>query len=84
MEIDGVGAVETWVETSDVRGPLVSFRGTWVFEADGAVLTSHSTLRFRERGEVEESLVAHGFIVDDVRDAPDRPGKEFVFLARRA
>jgi hypothetical protein len=28
--------------------------------------------------------VAHGYAVDDVRDAPDRPGQEFVFFARRA
>ncbi|MFE2034912.1 hypothetical protein ACFXBB_16935 [Streptomyces scopuliridis] len=25
----------------------------------------------------------HGFVVEDVRDAPDRPGREFVFVARR-
>jgi hypothetical protein len=59
----------------------VSFRGTYVFGSDGAVLTSESTLRFRERAEVEESLV--GFVVDEVREAPDRPGKEFVFVATR-
>jgi hypothetical protein len=66
-----------------VNGPLVTFRNTWVFAADGAVLTSDSTLRFRERSEIEESLVASGYVVEDVRDAPDRPGKEFVFFARR-
>ena len=42
-----------------------------------------STLRFRTRAEVEASLVAAGFAVADVRDAPDRPGRELVFLARR-
>jgi len=47
------------------------------------VLTSDSTLRFRERGEVESSLAAHGYVVEEVRDAPDRPGREFVFFARR-
>jgi hypothetical protein len=47
------------------------------------VLTSDSTLRFRERAEVEAELDAQGFVVDDVRDAPDRPGKELVFVARR-
>jgi hypothetical protein len=51
--------------------------------SDGAVLTSDSTLRFRSRVEVEESLVDAGFVVDEVRDAPDRPGREFVFVARR-
>jgi SAM-dependent methyltransferase len=82
-EIHGVGTVESWVEVADVSGALVTFRGTWVFALDGQVLTSDSTLRFRERDEVEAALVAHGYAVDDVRDAPDRPGREFVFFARR-
>ena len=83
IEIDGVGAVESWVEATEVRLPLVSFRGTCVFASDGAALTSDSTLRFRERHEVEEALAMHGYALDDVRDAPDRPGRELVFLARR-
>ncbi|MEU2674537.1 class I SAM-dependent methyltransferase [Streptomyces sp. NPDC007164] len=82
-EMPGAGAVESWVQLLEVRGPLVTFRGTIEFTADGQVLTVDSTLRFRERREVEAELVAHGFVVDDVRDAPDRPGREFVFLARR-
>ena len=82
-EIAGVGAVESWVQLIDVRWPLVTFRWTYVFAADGQVLTSDSTLRFRERQEVERDLVAHGFAVEEVRDAPDRPGREFVFVARR-
>jgi len=82
-EIREVGRVESWVEMTDVSGPLVSFRGTWVFASDGQVLTSDSTLRFRERDEVEASLIQHGYAVDEVRDAPDRPGRELVFLARR-
>ena len=82
-EIEDVGAVETWVELTAVSGPLVSFRWTCVFASDGEVLTSDSTLRFRERNEVEAALVAHGYVVDEVRGAPDRPGREIVFLARR-
>ncbi len=82
-DIPGVGRVESWVELTDISGPLVSFRGTWVFASDGCVLTSDSTLRFRERDEVEATLVADGYAVDEVRDAPDRPGRELVFLARR-
>ncbi len=81
--IEGVGEVESWVEVTDLNGPLVSFRWTWVFASDGEVLTSDSTLRFRERVEVEAGLVAHGYAVDEVRDAPDRPEREFVFFARR-
>jgi SAM-dependent methyltransferase len=82
-EIPGVGSVESWVRLTGVRLPLVAFRWTYVFAVDGQVLTSDSTLRFRERKEVERDLAAHGFVLEEVRDAPDRPGKEFVFLARR-
>lgn len=82
-EIPAVGQVESWVELVEVSGPLVTFRWTYGFAADGQVLTSDSTLRFRERDEVEQDLIARGYVVDEVRDAPDRPGREFVFLARR-
>ncbi len=82
-EIPRVGRVESWVQLIEVSWPLVTFRWTYRFAVDGQVLTSDSTLRFRERAEVERDLDAHGYVVDDVRDAPDRPGKEFVFLARR-
>uniref|UniRef100_A0AAU2AAB4 Class I SAM-dependent methyltransferase n=1 Tax=Streptomyces sp. NBC_00093 TaxID=2975649 RepID=A0AAU2AAB4_9ACTN len=82
-EIHGVGAVESWVELTGLNGPLVSFRWTFVFAEDGEVLTSDSTLRFRERAEIEAELLAQGYEVRGVRDAPDRPGREFVFLARR-
>ncbi|OUD05091.1 class I SAM-dependent methyltransferase [Streptomyces swartbergensis] len=82
-DVPGVGAVESWVDLLDVSGPLVTFRWTYVFASDGQVLTSDSTLRFREREEVEAELVAQGYAVEGVRDAPDRPGREFVFVARR-
>jgi SAM-dependent methyltransferase len=82
-DVPGVGAVESWVELTGVSGPLVSFRWTYVFAADGQVLTSDSTLRFRGREEAEADLVAQGYVVDDVRDAPDRPGRELVFVAHR-
>ncbi|WP_328930953.1 MULTISPECIES: class I SAM-dependent methyltransferase [unclassified Streptomyces] len=82
-DIPRVGPVETWVQVIEVSRPLVTFRWTYRFAVDGQVLTSDSTLRFRERDEVEQDLDAHGYVVDAVRDAPDRPGKEFVFLARR-
>jgi hypothetical protein len=68
---------------TEIRGDLVSFRSIFVFEVNGEVLTSESTLRFRQRDEVADSLMAAGFVVDDLRDAPDRPGRELVFVARR-
>ncbi|MBU6532597.1 class I SAM-dependent methyltransferase [Streptomyces mayonensis] len=83
VEIPGTGAVESWCRVLDVSGPLVTFRWTYVFAADGAVLTSDSTLRFRERAEVEADLTGQGYEVLEVRGAPDREGREFVFVARR-
>ena len=83
VDVPGVGVVESWVEVTDVRPPLVTFRGTFVFGRDGAVLTSESTLRFRDRAEVTASLANAGYAVADVRDAPDRPGRELVFVATR-
>jgi hypothetical protein len=47
------------------------------------VIRSDSTLVFRHRDEVESSLLARGYRVLDVREAPDRPGREFVFIAER-
>jgi SAM-dependent methyltransferase len=82
--IPGIGPVETWIDLTGVEGSLVSFRTTFVFGSDGAVLTSDSTLRFRGRSELAGSLAAAGLAVEGVRDAPDRPGREFVFIARRA
>ena len=79
-DIPGVGVVETWTDLLEVTPRTVTFQGTFVFASDGEQLTSRSTLRFRSRAEVEESLVKAGFVVDEVRDAPDRPGLEFVFV----
>jgi SAM-dependent methyltransferase len=82
LDVAGGGMVEQRREVTQVSLPFVSFRCTYRFD-DGAVITSDSMLRFRSREEVESSLAAHGYRVVDVRDAPDRPGREFVFIARR-
>ncbi|MDI9930801.1 methyltransferase domain-containing protein [Rhodococcus sp. IEGM 1354] len=81
-EIPGTGRVESWVETTDVSGSSVSFRWTYVFAADSEVLTSDSTLRFRELEEVASDLSRAGFTVREVADAPDRPGREMIFHAQ--
>ena len=65
-------------------GQLVSFTWTFNFLQSGAVVTSDSTLRFRERDEIEASLDEAGLGLLEVREAPDRPGHEFVFIAERA
>ena len=84
LDVPGIWLVERWpLEITEVSLPFVSFRYTYRFASDGVVITSDSTLRFRDRDEVESSLLAGGYRVLDVRDAPDRPGREFVFIAER-
>ena len=79
-EIRGIGAVESWFEVIDVSGPLVTFRATYVFTSDGQVLTSDSTLRFRERHEIEADLVAHGYTPRKSAARPTGPGGNWCSL----
>lgn len=81
--IQGVGKVDSWEQVTNINGPLVTFRSARLFASDGQMLTSDSTLRFRERDEVEAAVTADGYTVEEVRGAPDRPGRELVFFARR-
>jgi SAM-dependent methyltransferase len=74
--------VREQLELLGVNLPYVSFRHTYRFP-DGSEVASDTTLRFRSRAEVEASLVRCGFSVVNVLDAPDRPGKEYVFVARK-
>jgi len=83
VDVEGLGEVEQWNELAKVALPLVRFRTTFHFRATGEVLTSDSTLRFRERAEIEAELQASGYVLHEVRAAPDRPGRELVFFARR-
>ena len=76
---DGRTAVVSYTVT-EVALPLVTFEGSTVIGEE--IMRSTSTLRFRERNELERDLSRHGFNVLDVRDAPDRPGKEMVFLTQ--
>jgi SAM-dependent methyltransferase len=82
-EVEGEGPVESWVQFESVDGEYVRFVGVTVFESDGARVEEQSTLRFRSRDELISSLEHEGFVVDEVRDAPDRPGRELVFIARK-
>jgi SAM-dependent methyltransferase len=84
IEIPGVGPVERWVDVIDLSGQLVSFCWTYRFEEQGETITSDSTLRFRTRQEIEASLAGARLRLLDVRDAPDRPGREHVFVTERA
>jgi len=76
---DGTRSVVSRAVT-EVALPLVTFESELL--VDDERLKSMSTLRFREYDELVHDLAQHGFDVVDVRDAPDRPGKEWVFLAR--
>lgn len=79
-----VGRFETWTEVIDVATPCVTFRHVFRFERDGSEIVSTSTMRFRTLDEITASLDRAGFVVRDVRDAPDRPGLEFVFVTQRS
>ncbi len=79
--VDGVGPVRQRREVLAVSLPFVSFRYTYTFP-DGAEVESVSTLRYRGDAECRRLLSAAGMHVVDVRDAPDRPGLERVYLAR--
>ena len=83
-DVPGVGEVEQRREVTEVALPYVSFRYSYRFARDGLVVTSDSTLRFRSRDEIEESLTTTGFATLEVRDAPDRLECEYVFIAERA
>lgn len=79
-DVPGTGPVALTTEVVEVALPLVSFEHRYRFP-DGELLVSASTLRFRRRDEVATSLAACGFTVQEVRDAPDRPGLEMVFVS---
>ena len=84
IDVPGIGTVESWEHVVDVTGDLVTFQSMTRFSRDDVVIESVSTLRFRDGPEIEASLVDNGFEPAEIRDAPDRPGLELVFLARRA
>jgi SAM-dependent methyltransferase len=81
--VAGVGAVTLRRDVTSVELPLVSFQQTYAFP-DGTQIVSDSTIRFRPQEELDVLLDQTGFSVLDVRDAPDRPGREYVFVAQKS
>ncbi|WP_291793826.1 class I SAM-dependent methyltransferase [Brevibacterium sp.] len=77
------GEADRWEQLRSVDGEFVTFETVTVFRRDGERIDSSSTLRFRSREALAETVERAGFTVEEVRDAPDRPGREFVFVARR-
>lgn len=82
-EVEGEGLVESWVQLDSNCGECVRFFGVTLFNSDGVRVEQPSTLRFQSRDALTSSLEQEGFAVEEVRDAPDRPGREFVFIARK-
>ena len=72
----------TLARLSAAQGKIAA-RRTYVFTADGVTVTSDSTRRFWSRAEIEGSLRSAGYTLVDVHDAPDRPGFEWIFIARK-
>lgn len=82
-DVEGVGVVRDVFELVRVEEPYVTFRSDNTLP-DGTVVPSESTLIFRSMPELERTLGEAGFVIREVRDAPDRPGREWVVLAQRA
>lgn len=81
-QVPGVGSVSNWVEVLSYDSDRLHFRETFRF-ANGTELTSESTLRYRSQELIEQNLAAAGLLVSEVRQAPDRPGRQFIFVAQR-
>lgn len=81
--VETIGNIEGWTELNRVEGDMVSFTHRYSFEEMNKKYTSQSTLKFREKIDIEASLKKAGYDIIDLRDAPDRPNKEFVFIARK-
>jgi len=86
LQVDGVGAVETCVDVTDVALPLVTF-DTRVRFPDGAVSVSPSTLRFVARDELAGHLSDAGFTdvewYGDWDGSPIKPDSpEIIVVAR--
>ena len=82
MDVTGVDPAAASLDVA--RAKPGAERVRWLLAADGTAITSDSTRRFWTRAAIEDSLRSAGYALADVRDAPDRPGREWVFIARTA
>ena len=78
-----MGKVRDVFELVRVEEPYVTFSSDNTLP-DGTVVPSESTLIFRSMPELERTLTEAGFTIREVRDAPDRPDREWVVIAQRS
>lgn len=83
FHVEGLGEVRDSFELESVDEPCITFRSDRTLP-DGTVVPSRSTLIFRSMPELERTLAEAGFTIREVRDAPDRPGMEWVVVAQRS
>jgi SAM-dependent methyltransferase len=76
VDIPGVGAAQSWLDTTDAGDRHFSFRWTFVFESDGARFDWDATFAVRTRSEIVAALESASFTDIEVRD------DEFIFIAR--
>ncbi|PWH07872.1 SAM-dependent methyltransferase [Brachybacterium endophyticum] len=81
--VEGIGTVRDIFEVVHVQEPYVTIRSDNTLP-DGSIVPNESTLIFRSMPELETTLAAAGFTIREVRDAPDRPGREWVVIAQRS
>jgi ubiquinone/menaquinone biosynthesis C-methylase UbiE len=79
--------VELWVEVVDLTGDNVTFVWHYQFSDSSEELLSRSTLRFRSQHELEASLKAAGFEVEQIyggwnRNPIGHKDGEFIVVAR--
>lgn len=81
LNVEGIGDVTVTTTVGQVEPPFVAFTHLYRFHATNETIGSRSRLRFHTETEITSALEAAGFTVDAVRDPPDRPGREWVFIA---
>ena len=85
-DIPPYGSITGWTEVVEVtESPITdTHRATLQFHVSGITIVSGpEKLRFREQDEIRVALDTAGFDIIDIRDAPDRPGREWVFVATK-
>lgn len=81
--VEGVGEVRDKFQVLEVDLPFVTFSADNTMP-DGSVVPNRSTLIFRSMPDLERTLGVSDFTIREVRDAPERPGREWVVVAQRS